>query len=129
VAFGTDRFPAFYLRDSGFDVDDCFDNERELATLLRSKWEIGLVGGVVIANPVPAEFEIEYRDVQKAIDTALEEASEMGITGKELTPWLLARIEVITGGRSLASNIRLVLNNAALAGRIAIELAALENVD
>jgi len=125
VGYRTDDFPAFYSRSSGFGVDFRVESPGELAGILRAKWDLGLRGGVVIANPIPAEHALAAEVVDKAIQTALSEANEQQISGKAITPFLLARIERITGGASLAANVELVCNNAALGAQLAVEFAEL----
>jgi pseudouridine-5'-phosphate glycosidase len=124
IGFGTSDFPAFYTRKSGFGVDYRLDTPQEIALLLSTKWQLGLTGGAVIANPVPEEYQMEADIIEKTIQEAVLEAEKTGIRGKKTTPYLLARIEELTGGKSLETNIRLVLNNAALAADIsrALEL-------
>lgn len=129
VGFGTEELPAFYTRRSGFGVDYRVDDAGELARALKAKWELGLHGGMVIANPIPEQYQMDYDTINNAIDRALKEADEKGIKGKETTPFLLAKIKDITGGDSLDSNIQLVYNNAKLAARLAVELAKLEAED
>ena len=119
IGFKTDDFPAFFIRNSGFYVDYCADTEGVIAEILKVKWAIPLQGGVVIANPVPHEFEANPDIINEAIEKALSEADKQGIKGKAITPFLLSRIEQITEGASLKTNIQLVMNNAALAARIA----------
>ena len=119
IGFKTNDFPAFFTRKSGFYVDYCFDTEGGIAEMLRAKWAIPLQGGVVIANPVPFEFEANPILINEAIKKALLEADKQGIKGKAITPFLLSQIEQITEGASLKTNIQLVMNNAALAARIA----------
>ena len=123
IGFGTGQMPAFYTRTSGFSVDYRIDREVELAKLLKVKWEMGLKGGAVIANPVPEGKGMDEKVINKAINQALDEMKDQGIKGKESTPFLLARVADLTGGDSLASNIQLVYNNAALAARTAVEMA------
>lgn len=125
VGFKTDELPAFYTRKSGFGVDYRVDSEIEAARALKAKWDLGLKGGMVIANPVPEEFQMDYDVINAAIDKALKEADEKGIKGKETTPFLLAKIKDITGGESLETNIKLVYNNAEVAAKIACELSKL----
>lgn len=125
IGFGTSDFPAFYTRKSGFGVDYRLDTPQETALLLSTKWQLGLTGGAVIANPVPEEYQMEADIIEKTIQEAVLEAEKTGIRGKKITPYLLARIEELTGGKSLETNIRLVLNNAALAADIS---RALEEV-
>ena len=119
IGFKTNHFPAFFTRQSGFGVDFRADNEKELALMLKTKWTIPLQGGVVVANPVPSEFEADPRMIEKAIKKSLALARKQGIKGKAITPFLLAEIEKRTEGLSLKTNIQLVLNNAALAARLA----------
>ncbi len=122
IGFKTSELPAFYTRKSGLPVDYRIDKPGELADLLNAKWSLGLKGGVVIANPVPEEYQMEYTAINEAIDLALKEADARQITGKAITPFLLARIEELTGGLSLEANIQLVLNNAQLAAQLACAL-------
>lgn len=125
IGYQTDDFPAFYVRKSGFKVDYRLDNAENIAQILHTKWGfLDLRGGVLVANPVPRANEMDNLIIQKAIEQAIIEAKDQQITGKEITPFLLARIKDITGGESLKSNIQLVLNNARLASEIAVKLAA-----
>ena len=125
VGFGTGEFPAFYSRESGHDVPMRCDSAMEVAKLMRTKWEMGLEGGVVVANPIPAEAEIPAAEIAPVIEAAIAKAAANGIHGKELTPFLLAEIAGVTGGRSLAANIALVRNNARVAAQIATAYAEL----
>lgn len=127
VGYQTDSLPAFYTRESAFKVDYRLDTPGEIARVLHAKWRMGLQGGMVIANPIPVEFAMPQATIDAAIAQALREASEQGISGKESTPFLLARVAALTGGSSLASNIQLVLNNARLAAAISRDLCALQN--
>ena len=120
LGFGTSDFPAFFTRKSGFNVDYRIDSPVDIAALLRSKWSLGLRGGVVIANPIPEAFSIDAAHIETIIQKAIAEAEANGIKGKAITPFLLGRIEQLSAGNSLASNIQLVLNNAALAAQIAV---------
>lgn len=126
VGFGTDELPAFYTRKSGFGVDYRVDSAEELASAVKAKWDLGLNGGLVIANPIPEQYQMDYDTITKAINEAVEEAEEKGIKGKESTPFLLAKVKEITGGESLESNIQLVYNNAKVGAQLAVELAKLE---
>ncbi|MBS9781058.1 MAG: pseudouridine-5'-phosphate glycosidase [Gammaproteobacteria bacterium] len=123
VGVDTDDFPAFYTQTSGFKVDYRLDTAEQIADALRTKWNLGLSGGVVIANPIPAEHAMDKDSIDKAIETALKEAEEQGVRGKESTPFLLDRVKTLTGGNSLESNIALVYNNAKVGAKIAVELA------
>jgi pseudouridylate synthase len=125
IGFKTDDFPAFFVRNSGFGVDYRLNTEGEVADMLKIKWQIPLSGGVIIANPVPLEFESDPNVIDKAIRKALRNAEEQGIKGKQITPFLLSEIEQITEGLSLKTNIQLVLNNAGLAARLAVAYANL----
>lgn len=122
IGFRTEEFPAFYTRESGYKVNYKMDTAEEIADMLKTKWKLGLKGGVVIANPVPGEYSMDKKIIDAAIEKALKKADEKGIKGKEVTPYLLSEIKNITGGKSLESNIKLVMNNAKLAAEIALRL-------
>jgi len=122
VGFGTDELPAFYTRKSGLPVDYRVDDVRILAEALRAKWDLGLQGGMVIANPIPKGFSMDNEIIETAIKKALAQADRQGITGKDITPFLLAKVESLTAGDSLYSNIQLVYNNAKLAAELAREM-------
>lgn len=119
LGYQTGEFPAFYTRRSGFGVDYRVDTPERIAQLLKTQWELGLQSGAVIANPVPAEHQLDASIMEEAIANALADAERQGVKGKAITPFLLARIEQLTGGQSLAANIELVCNNARLAGEVA----------
>jgi len=119
VGFGTDEFPAFYSRSSGLKCPMRVDKAEDMAALMRAKWEMGLRGGIVVANPIPADFEIPANEITPLIEKAVAEAQAEKIEGKDVTPFLLARLARATAGRSLAANIELVKNNALVAARIA----------
>lgn len=122
IGYQTAELPAFYTRESGFNVDYRLDTPAAIAEALRVKWALGLAGGAVVANPIPAADAMPKADIDAAIEQALQEADDQHITGKASTPFLLARVCELTGGNSLASNIQLVLNNAALGAKIAAAL-------
>ena len=124
LGYQTEELPAFYSRHSGFNCDYKLESPEHTADILRAKWELGLDGGVLIANPVPEVDEIEYSVINKKIEQALAEAKEKRISGKELTPFLLDRIKEITDGKSLETNIALVRNNAVVGAKIAKAFAA-----
>lgn len=126
VGFGTEEFPAFYTRKSGFGVDYKIDSSMEVANALKAKWDLDLKGGMVIGNPIPKEFEMDYDTINSAIESALKEADENNITGKKVTPFLLDKVKTITAGKSLDANIELVYNNAKVAAQIAKDLANLK---
>ncbi len=123
--YKTAEFPAFYTRRSGFGVDHSFDSTEELAVAIKTKWGLGLKGGLVIGNPIPAKHEMAADKIDNAISKALNEAQTKGIKGKEVTPFLLSRIVELTGSESLKTNIQLVLNNAEVGARLAINLSEL----
>ncbi len=122
IGYGTDELPAFYTRKSGFGVDYRLDTPEEVAAAFRAKLTMELKGGMLVTNPIPEEYSMDPDIINKAIDDAVAEANAKGIKGKQTTPFLLAKIKDITGGDSLASNIRLVYNNAKLAAQIAARL-------
>ena len=122
IGYQTDFLPAFYTSKSEFKVNHRLDSALEIARLMQSKWEMGLRGGIVVANPIPKEYEIESTIINQAIDDALKEMNELKITGNKTTPYLLAKIKEITGGDSLDANIQLVFNNCKLASEIAKNL-------
>ena len=115
IGYGTDELPAFYTRESGFGVDYRVDSPRELAEMFKAQRALGYKGGMLVTNPIPAEYSMEKTIIDRAIDQALRECAEQHVHGKETTPFLLARVAELTGGDSLESNIKLVLNNARLA--------------
>lgn len=119
IGYGVNELPAFYSRKSGFAVDYRIDTPAEIAAALKIKWSLGLDGGAVIANPIPEDAAMDFAMVEQLITTATQEADENGISGKELTPFLLQRIEELTRGESLDANIALILNNARLGAEIA----------
>ena len=119
LGYKTKELPAFYTRKSGFDVDFRMDSPEEIAEFLKAKFELNLKGGVVIANPIPEEDQMDYDVINNAINKSIKEAEEKGVKGKESTPFLLAKVKEITGGESLKSNIQLVYNNGRLAAKIA----------
>ena len=125
LGYNTDQFPAFYCRKSGFGVDYTAKSAAEIAKIARTKWDLGLNGGMLIGNPVPEEYALDFDEMSAVIDKALAAAKEDGVRGKNITPYLLAHIVEYTGGKSLATNIQLAYNNARLAAKVAVELAKL----
>jgi pseudouridine-5'-phosphate glycosidase len=122
VTYGQDAFPSFYSSKSGFQSPLRMDTPQELASLLKAKWDLGLNGSVLIANPVPKEFEMEQEAIEVHILNALKEADKLHIKGKEVTPFLLKAIAAHTHGESLEANIALIKNNAKIASQIAVAL-------
>lgn len=125
VGYKTEEMPAFYTRRSGFKVDYMLDSPEEIALSLKAKWDLGLKGGMVVANPIEEQYQMDYDTISQAIEKALKEADENDIKGKESTPFLLSKVKEITGGDSLEANIMLVYNNALLGAKIAVELSKL----
>lgn len=124
ISYGTEEFPAFYTRSSGFMAPYMSSSAEEIARIIAARSRIGLDGGMVIGNPVPEEYEMDGETIDRAINEALREADASGINGKAITPFLLDRIQRLTGGESLETNIRLVKNNVELAAKIAVSLAS-----
>ena len=125
IGFGTKELPAFYTRQSGFYVDYQIDTVEDLAAAFKAQNDLGMKGGMLVTNPIPEEYAMPLDTINAAIDHAIAEAAEKGIHGKETTPFLLARVAELTGGNSLASNIRLVYNNAKVAAQTAAVYATL----
>lgn len=129
IGFGTAKLPAFYSRESGFAVDYRLDDPADIARVMHAKWALGAgrgdQGGLVIANPIPAEFALPREAIDGAIQQALADAARQGVVGKLITPFLLDRVNQLTGGLSLAANIQLVRHNARLAAAVAVAYASL----
>ncbi len=124
IGYQTDEFPAFYSRTSGLPVDQRVDTPEQVALLFRAQRELGLPGGMLVVVPVPREAELSQERVAPIIERALAEAEEREIQGKDLTPFLLARVAELSGGDALRANLALLENNARVAARIALALAA-----
>ncbi len=122
IGYQTEELPAFYTQKSGFKVNYKLDSASEIAELLKTKWGLNLKGGVVITNPIPKDKQLDFEVMKNAIDKALIEEQELGIKGKDSTPFLLGKVKQLTDGLSLDANIELVYNNAKLAAQIAKEL-------
>ena len=123
LSCGQDNFAAFYTRDSGFRADYRLDDAQTQARFIRTKWALGLGGGVVLSTPVPQAAALPREEIDAITEQALAEAAAQDIAGKAVTPFLLARIKALTGGRSLATNIALVKHNAEVGARLAVALA------
>ena len=119
VGYQTDTLPAFYARSSGFPVDYRADTPEEVAAAMQAKWAMNLNGGMLVGVPVPAAHALASEDIDSVIAAALVEMQQLGISGKQTTPYLLGSIVERTGGKSLETNIQLVLNNAGVAAAIA----------
>ena len=124
LGYQTEDFPAFYCESSGFKVDYRCKDAEEVAKTMKTKWELGLAGGMIVANPIPHEYSMDHEVIDRVIDEAVTIAKEEGIHGKATTPFLLAKIKELTGGDSLASNLQLAYNNARVASKIAAAYAA-----
>ena len=128
VSVGQPGFPAFFTRESGFPADFQLDTPEQQARFIRTKWQLGLTGGVVFGNPVPEASAMKNEEIDGIIEEALRAADAQGVKGKALTPFLLDRIVNLTGGRSLATNIALVKHNALVGARLAVALHATAHV-
>jgi pseudouridylate synthase len=128
VGYQTDEFPAFYYRDSGLPVTMRANDPAEAVAFMKAREALQLQGGILIAQPVPREMALEKSDIETTIAQALEEAKALGISGKEVTPFLLSALNRLTLGRSQATNKALVLNNARLAAQLAVEWARSEKI-
>lgn len=122
----TDTLPAFYCRTSGHKLDYNCQTEEEAARIIHTKWDLGLKGGILIGNPIPEEYAMDYDEMEAVITKAIAQANQEGVKGKDLTPYLLAHIKDMTHGESFASNLQLAYNNARAASRIAVALAKIE---
>lgn len=122
ITYGADSFPAFYSRESGFSAECRIDDTEKIASLIRTKDQMGLRGGILIACPIPAEDEIPFDKMDVVIKQALKECEEKGVKGKRITPFLLSKVKDLTEGSSLEANIKLVLNNACIGAQIAADI-------
>lgn len=119
LGYRTETLPAFYTDESDFKVDYCMDSPEEIAAAVTAQRDMGYPGGMLITNPIPHQYAMPKDVIDAAINQALAEAKKQGVKGKATTPFLLARVCELTGGESLKSNIKLVLNNVALGAQIA----------
>ena len=120
IGYKTSELPAFYSSESGFDVDYKIDSALEIAEILKTKWSLSIDGGVLVTNPINVAFELESSIMNEAIKEAINEAINENISGKEITPYLLSKVNELTEGKSLDANIKLIQNNANLASKIAL---------
>ncbi len=125
VGYGTDEFPAFFARTSGFRLDHRFDTPEEVAELIRAERKLGSTSGILVANPIPEAEALDAKEMETEIAEALREAEKAGVTQKDVTPFILQRLHAMSGGRTLGPNIALIKNNAALGAKIAAALAQL----
>ena len=126
LGYKTEELPAFYSSHSGLKVDYKVESALEMARIIKEKRDNGLVGGILLTNPIPEKYEMKKEVIDAAIEKALVEMEKEGIKGKECTPFLLKTIVELTGGESLESNIELVLNNAAVGAQVAVEYAKIK---
>lgn len=124
LSCGQEDFAAFYVRESGHRADRRIDSPTEQARFIRTKWQLGLAGGVLLSAPVPEADALPRASIERWIDTALADAAQRGIGGKAVTPYLLSRIVELSAGASLTANIALVKHNAEVGARLAVALAA-----
>ncbi|MBQ2310301.1 MAG: pseudouridine-5'-phosphate glycosidase [Erysipelotrichales bacterium] len=127
IGNGTDDFPAFFCRKSGYKLDYAAKNEEEIAKIAYTKWDLGLKGGVLVGNPIPEEYGMDNVYMEGVIEEALKAADEKGVRGKDITPFLLAKVKELTGDASFNANVKLALNNAKAAAKIASFLSKAEN--
>ena len=125
VGYKTDELPAFYTRKSGIKLVATADTVDEIALIMKSKWDLGINGSILITNPIPKEFEADAEEINVAIEEALFLANKKGISGKGITPFILAHVSELTGGHSLSANVALVENNARLGAQIAFAFSKL----
>jgi pseudouridine-5'-phosphate glycosidase len=124
IGYKTSELPAFYSSESGFDVDYKIDSALEIAEILKTKWSLSIDGGVLVTNPIPVAFELESSIMNEAINEAIIDANNENISGKEITPYLLSKVNELTEGKSLDANIKLIQNNANLASKIALHYSS-----
>lgn len=120
IGYNTDKFPAFYTRSSPYNVDYNINKVSEIADIMHYKWNLNIDGGILITNPINEKYSFDENLINNAINEALIEANNKNIKGKDITPYLLEKINVITKGESLKSNIALIKSNASLASEIAV---------
>ncbi len=125
LGYRTDRLPSFYSVDSGYPVDHRVEEPAEIARIMNAQWNTGMGGGMIIAQSVPEEMAMEESVISSAIEEALKEADQRGVSGRDITPFLLGKVKDLTGGESLKSNIALVENNVRLGARTAASYASL----
>lgn len=119
IGYLTEEFPAFYTRESGLKLEYSVENAKELAQIIKTKYSLGLEGGILVANPIPKEYSYEKSEIDEAINNAIIEMNRLGIKGKQTTPFLLAKIAELTGEKSLYVNQQLVYNNCLVAAKVA----------
>ncbi|KLI25525.1 pseudouridine-5'-phosphate glycosidase, partial [Brachyspira hyodysenteriae] len=125
LGYKTENFPAFYTRESGYKVDYKIDTTKDIANILDTKWKLGLNGGVLVCNPIPEEYEMDKDYINKIIDETVKEARDKNISGKDVTPYILAKLHSVTENKSLKANKELVYNNCRVAANIAYDYSNL----
>ena len=125
LGYKTENFPAFYTRESGYKVDYKIDTTKDIANILNTKWKLGLNGGVLVCNPIPEEYEMDNNYINKIIDETVKEARDKNISGKDVTPYILAKLHSVTENKSLKANKELVYNNCRVAANIAYDYSNL----
>ena len=125
IGYQTEELPAFYTPHSGFQVDYAMESPEAVAAAFRAKIDCGLKGGMLLTNPIPAQYAMDLDYINANIDAAIAECNEKGIKGKAITPFLLDKIQKLTGGKSLEANIQLVYNNVAVGAEVAKALCAM----
>lgn len=126
IGYKTEYFPAFFCESSGMKLDHKAEDAKEIATIIRTKWDLGLGGGVLIANPIPKEFSVDYDQMERVIAEAVKKSEEAGIRGKESTPFILSAIKEATKGESFTQLSEMTKCNAAVGARVAAEYARLK---
>ncbi|MCR8849464.1 pseudouridine-5'-phosphate glycosidase [Rossellomorea sp. SC111] len=129
LGYRTSSLPAFYTRSSPYSVNYKVESAEETAGILQAKWELGLKGGVVVANPIPEEDAMDDQEMERIIEVALKDAESEGIKGKDATPFLLGKVKELTEGKSLTANIALVKHNAHIGAEIAVRYAGLSRIE
>jgi len=124
IGNGTDDFPAFFCQKSGYKLDYAAKDEAEIADIIYTKWDLGLKGGLLIGNPIPEEYGMDNEYMEKIIDEAIDDCEKDNVHGKNITPYLLAKVKELTGDESFKANVQLALNNAKAAAKIAKALSA-----
>lgn len=125
LGYKTENFPAFYTRESGYKVDYKIDTTKDIANVLNTKWRLGLDGGVLVCNPIPKEYEMDKNYINKIIDETVKETRDKNISGKDVTPYILAKLHSLTENKSLKANKELVYNNCRVAANIAYDYSNL----
>ena len=119
IGFKTKVLPAFYSNSSPYELNHYVENYKQVASVMYSKWKLGIKGGLILTNPIPKEYSLDYNEIERTIEKAIKYAQKNNVMGKDVTPYLLKKINDLSGGKSLEANIKLVYNNAMVAAKIA----------